>query len=150
VTKHKAPLQYGIAERGTGSAWHQSRDGIMSRLRELGVLGNKHIPELYLRASIDQRRALLAGLLDTDGYCGRAGAVVFSVTNERLARDVLDLVLGLGFKATLLTKACRGRSPSTSVAYSVAFRPHEPVFRLSRKVARQGDIKPTSPARSGT
>jgi hypothetical protein len=147
VTKHKARLQYGIAERGTGSAWHQSRDGIMSRLRELGVLGNKHIPESYLRASIDQRRALLAGLLDTDGYCGRAGAVVYSATNERLARDVLDLVLGLGFKATLLTKACRGRSPSTSVAYSVAFRPHEPVFRLSRKVARQGDIKPTSPAR---
>ena len=153
VTKHKAArnhgaaLNYGIAERGEGSAWHQARSGIMSRLRELDLLGNKHIPEPYLRAPIAQRRALLAGLLDTDGHCGRGGAVVFSVTNERLARDALDLVLGLGFKATLLTRPCRGRSPSTSVAYSVAFRPHEPVFRLNRKLARQGDIKPSSPAR---
>jgi DNA segregation ATPase FtsK/SpoIIIE-like protein len=130
-----------------GSAWHQSRAGIMSRLRELGVLGNKHIPELYLRASIGQRRALLAGLLDTDGYCGRGGSAVLCVTNERLARDALDLVLGLGFKSTLLAKPCKGRTQGTSVAYSVTFRPHEPVFRLSRKLGRQGDIKPTSPAR---
>ena len=127
VTKHKALLQYGITERGTGSAWHQSRTGFMSRLRELDLLGNKHIPELYLRASVGQRRALLAGLLDTDGHCGRGGAAVLSLTNERLARDALDLVLGLGFKATLLAKPRRGRSRRTSVAYSVAFRPHEPV-----------------------
>jgi DNA segregation ATPase FtsK/SpoIIIE-like protein len=147
VTKHRAPLQYGIAERGAGSAWHQARDGIMSRLRQIGVLGHKHIPEMYLRASIEQRRALLAGLLDTDGHCGRGGGVVFSATNERLARDVLDLVLGLGYKATLLAKPCQGRTPGTSIAYSVAFRPHDPVFRLSRKLARQGDIKPNSPAR---
>src|SRR5215470_16959180 len=31
-------------------------------------LGPKHIPEQYLHASVAQRRALLAGLLDTDGY----------------------------------------------------------------------------------
>src|SRR5262249_36129646 len=33
------------------------------------------------------------------------------------------------------------------IAYQVFFRPHEPVFRLSRKLERQADIKPTSPAR---
>jgi DNA segregation ATPase FtsK/SpoIIIE-like protein len=144
-----APYTLGawLAERGAGSPWHQARTGIMSRLRELDVLGNKHIPELYLRASIGQRRALLAGLLDTDGYCARGGCVVFSVTNERLARDTLDLVLGLGFKATLHTKACEGRTRGRPVVYSVAFRPHEPVFRLSRKLVRQGDIKPSSAAR---
>ena len=31
-------------------------------LRALGVLGRKHIPDIYLRASIEQRQALLAGL----------------------------------------------------------------------------------------
>jgi DNA segregation ATPase FtsK/SpoIIIE-like protein len=147
VTKHKAPLNYGIAEQGTGSAWHQARHGMMSRLRELGLLGNKHIPEIYLLASVEQRRALLAGLLDADGYCGPRGDVVFSVTSERLARDTLELVLGLGFKATLVTRPCRGRREDTSVAYRVSFRPHEPVFRLGRKLARQGDIRPTSQAR---
>ena len=36
-------------------------------------VGSKHIPEAYLHASIPQRQALLAGLLDTDGYCSPAG-----------------------------------------------------------------------------
>ena len=147
VTKHKATLNYGIAEVGTGSPWHQARTGFMSRLRELDLLGSKHIPERYLRASTAQRRALLAGLLDTDGYCGDNGEVVFSVTNARLARDTLDLVLGLGFKASLRTKPCNGRSQETSLVHSVNFRPHNPVFRLDRKLARQRDIRPASQAR---
>jgi hypothetical protein len=114
-------------------------------LREVGT---KHIPEVYLRASIEQRRALLAGLLDTDGYCEPGGTVEFAVTNERLARDTLDLVLGLGYKATLRTKPCDGRSQETSTVYTVAFTPHEPVFRLPRKLARQRQGSVNSTARS--
>jgi hypothetical protein len=147
VTKHSARLSYGISERGEGSAWHSARNGIISHLRALGVLDNKHIPERYLRASITQRKALLAGLLDTDGYCSTTGQVDFTVTNERLARDALDLVLGLGFKATLRTKSCRGRSESTSTAFIISFRPHHSVFRLGRKRARQTAIGSASPAR---
>jgi hypothetical protein len=117
-------------------------------LREIfRQLGAKHIPEEYLHASTSQRRALLAGLLDTDGYCARDGSVAFCVTSERLARGTLELVLGLGFKATLRTKPYKGRSSDTSTAYIVSFTPHEPVFRLSRKLARQRDVKPISPSR---
>jgi len=117
-------------------------------LREIfREVGSKHIPGDYLHASISQRRSLLAGLLDTDGYCSPAGTVEFSVTNERLALDTLELVLGLGYKASLRSKPCKGRSEETSTVYTVAFTPHEPVFRLSRKLARQRAIKPTSTAR---
>jgi hypothetical protein len=110
-------------------------------------IGPKHIPEAYLHASIPQRRALLAGLLDTDGYCSPQGTVEFSVTSPDLAHGVWELALGLGYKATLRTKSCKGRSESTSTVYTVAFTPHEPVFRLSRKLARQHQIKLTSTAR---
>src|SRR5690606_28063943 len=41
--------------------------GLQVQLRDLGLLGNKHIPSLYLRASVHDRKALLGGLLDTDG-----------------------------------------------------------------------------------
>ncbi|HSR84354.1 MAG TPA: DNA translocase FtsK 4TM domain-containing protein [Streptosporangiaceae bacterium] len=123
------------------------RNGIVARLRALDLLGNPHIPEPYLRASVSQRRALLAGLLDTDGYCSPAGQVDFTCTNERLAQDALDLVQGLGYKATMRTKPCRGRSESTSTAYTVSFRPHHPVFTLRRKLERQTAIKPASSAR---
>jgi len=89
---------------------------------------------------------LLAGLLDTDGYCSPGGLVEFTSTNPDLAHGVLELVHGLGFKATLRTKACAGRTDKTSVAYTVGFTPDEPVFRLSRKLARQRQVKPTSTA----
>ena len=48
----------------------------------LGVLGDKHIPAAYLRASVAQRRALLAGLLDTDGTVAPSGVVQFAVTSR--------------------------------------------------------------------
>jgi DNA segregation ATPase FtsK/SpoIIIE-like protein len=109
-------------------------------------VGAKHIPEIYLRASIPERRALLAGLLDTDGYCGPRGTVEFVVTSRDLAYGVLELVLGLGYKATVRAKPCRGRDQSRSTAFTVAFTPHEPVFRLSRKLARQAQAGPGSTA----
>ena len=111
------------------------------------LVGPKHIPEAYLRSSIPQRRALLAGLLDTDGYCSPQGTVEFTSTNRDLASGVMELVQGLGYKAALRTKSCVGRSERTSTAYIVAFTPHEPVFRLSRKLARQCQVKPTSTTR---
>jgi hypothetical protein len=47
---------------GTGRS-----DSFRSRLRRLGVPGEKHIPQDYLRASVSQRMCLLQGLMDTDG-----------------------------------------------------------------------------------
>src|SRR5947207_8186147 len=47
---------------------------LQTQLRELGVLGNKHIPERYLHASVAQRLALLQGLMDTDGTVGIGGS----------------------------------------------------------------------------
>jgi hypothetical protein len=42
--------------------------GIRDILNYLGVLGNKHIPDIYLLASYEDRLDLLRGLMDTDGY----------------------------------------------------------------------------------
>ena len=83
---------------------------LQARLRTLGVLGNKHIPLNYLRASEGQRRALLAGLLDTDGTVSAGGAIQFSVTNERLASDVHELIVSLGYRCHRTTKRVKGRT----------------------------------------
>ena len=37
------------------------------KLRKLGLLHNKHIPQIYLRSSVEQRLELLRGLMDSDG-----------------------------------------------------------------------------------
>ncbi|WUJ26033.1 DNA translocase FtsK 4TM domain-containing protein [Micromonospora sp. NBC_00389] len=100
-------------------------------------LGTKHIPASYLRSSEQQRRALLAGLLDTDGTVSEQGGVELALTNERLAQDALELIIGLGYQATLTTKRVKGRSESTSTCYRIHFTPADKVFRLTRKASRQ-------------
>jgi hypothetical protein len=146
VTKQAAPLNYGISEQSAEPDRRHS-NGVKVSLRKLGVLGAKHIPEIYLHASVSQRRALLAGLLDTDGYCSARGAVEFASTSRALAYGVLELALGLGYKATVRTKPCRGRTENSSTVYTIGFVPPEPVFRLSRKLQRQRPAKPSSTAR---
>jgi LAGLIDADG-like domain len=110
--------------------------GLTTRLGEAGVLGNKHIPVAYLRASEDQRRALLAGLLDTDGYCTRQGTVEFYSANERLAADVRHLVASLGYKPSLRSKTARLNGKDCGLVWTVTFATADKVFRLPRKVAR--------------
>ncbi|WP_370945785.1 replicative DNA helicase [Amycolatopsis sp. cg5] len=106
---------------------------VQAMLRTLGVLDNKHIPTEYLRASVQQRRALLAGLLDTDGTVAQSGAVQFSVTNARLAQDTYELIVSLGYRCSMSTKRVRGRSEESSTAYTLHFTTQNRVFWLERK-----------------
>ncbi len=119
---------------------------LATQLRELGVLGNKHIPERYLHASITQRLTLLQGLMDTDGTVGTGGsgtgrgsgiaACEFSVVNERLANDVHELLLGLGIKVTLRESPAVLRGRVVGTRYRLGFQTDLPVFRLPRKAMR--------------
>lgn len=112
-------------------------EGLTTRLRHAGVLGDKHIPLAYLRASEQQRRALLAGLLDSDGYATPHGGVVFAVTLERLARDTRSLIATLGYKSSLNDKPAVLNSVVHGTAWIVSFTPPDPVFRVTRKGSRQ-------------
>jgi replicative DNA helicase len=102
-------------------------------LRSLGVLQNKHVPTMYLRASEAQRRSLLAGLLDTDGSVTSSGAVQFSVTSRPLAEDARELIVSLGYRCALSTKRVKGRTADSSTAYTLTFSTVDDVFRLERK-----------------
>jgi replicative DNA helicase len=113
-------------------------------LRSLGVLSNKHIPAQYLRASRQQRMALLAGLLDTDGTVNRTGAVQFTGTSRRLAADVRELVLSLGYRCGMWTKPVAGRTEASSIAYTITFTTTDDVFRLGRKTETHRQRRPES------
>ncbi len=72
---------------------------------ELALLGNKRIPEVYLLGSEQQRRSLLAGLLDTSGTVGKDGnRCRFTHTNKAIAQGVQELVRSLGCLACLNTR----------------------------------------------
>ena len=135
ASSHVGVYSLGSDRRQPG--WRQR--SLTARLRNMGVLGNKHIPIAYLRASIPQRLALLQGLMDTDGTASKAGQCVFGNTKLRLARGVFHLVASLGLKPTFLAKRATLYGKDCGPMYYVSFfaykGEHEP-FRLERKRAR--------------
>ena len=118
-------------------ACRDDHGSVQAILRSIGVLGRKHIPMMYLRASEQQRRELLAGLLDTDGDVTDKGAIQLSFTDRRLAMDARELILSLGYRVSTTTKAVRGRSEETSSCYTLNFTTADNLFWLSRKACRQ-------------
>jgi DNA repair exonuclease SbcCD ATPase subunit len=68
-------------------------------LRELDVLNNKNIPWIYLHNSRQVRLAVLAGLIDSDGYVTR-NCVEITQKSDVLAADIEYLAFSLGFMVT--------------------------------------------------
>lgn len=110
---------------------------LSSSLRNLGLLGHKHVPEIYLCADADQRLALLQGLMDSDGYCDRLGRCEFVSIREELSLAVAELASSLGLRPKVRKKRVTLNGIEQAPAYQVKFVPHVPVFRLKRKLARQ-------------
>ena len=119
-----------------GITVNKEKHSFQSALKYLGVWGNKHVPNKYLNASIDQRLALLQGLMDTDGHAGKTGVATFVNTNERLARQCYFLVCSLGFKAHFSSRPAKMGGREYGTRYEVSFAPQgQKVFRLKRKQA---------------
>ena len=119
-------------------------------LRSLGVLGAKHIPAAYLRASEAARRDLLAGLMDTDGTVVKGvGSCQLAVTDRRLADDVFELVVSLGYTCGRTTKQVAGRNAERSTCFILNFSTTDDVFRLERKLLLHKEQRPATKSRIG-
>lgn len=99
---------------------------LMYALRDLKVLNDKHIPAMYLTASVAQRLELLAGLIDTDGTRDKNGRYTFTSVNRALADGVATLVRTLGWRAGITTVQPRLSSSGiqgTCPYFMVSFNP---------------------------
>lgn len=112
-----------------------------ARLRDLGVLDAKHIPTQYLRASYEQRLALLQGLMDTDGSIAKSNGVCeYTGCNKTLVADVYELLMTLGVKATMKESAAKLRGREVGRRWRVLFQTNLPVFGLNRKAERMKPV----------
>lgn len=123
---------------------HAIGTGFWSRpLKHLELAGKrsweKFVPRQYLFASIEARRSLLAGLLDTDGTAASSWAQ-FCSTSEDLADAVVHLASSLGYvcnKRDGVTKKYRynGILKEGRTAWVVSIKSAEAPFTLARKLA---------------
>lgn len=122
--------------------------GLRTQLRELNLLGNKHIPQIYMRASKRQRLELLQGLMDGDGSVNplRKQVVLQSVDPD-LSNQYLELIHSLGQRATRAFVGVTGFG-KYAVAYPISFRPNNiNPFKLPRKADACKDFGPGRSAR---
>lgn len=108
----------------------------------------KKIRPEYLRASAEQRWALLQGLMDSDGCIGeRKGQSVYVTTLRELALSVRELLWSLGIKnAVKCEPSTRHGWPTGEILYIVRFTTFDdqPTSRLKRKNTRtQARLKET-------
>lgn len=110
---------------------------ITGALRSMGLLGkgsdNKFIPNIYLLGSVEQRIALLQGLLDTDGWIARKNRCIgFSSNSLDLANGVVEIVQSLGGNA--LKKKYISESGKNHYRVVVILPDKFKPFRLTRKL----------------
>ena len=108
--------------------------GLRTQLRVLDLIGNKHVPDAYMRGSIAQRRALLAGLMDADGHVDAGGRCEFVSVLKPLAAAVAELVRSLGCGARLVLRRHATTTPKRRETWAVKFTPANfNPFGLERK-----------------
>jgi replicative DNA helicase len=106
------------------AAPRRSGSDLRSQLSRLGVLGYKHVPPAYLRGAIDQRRDLLAGLMDAGAHITDAGEIVFTARSRLMASGLRELVCSVGLRTW-----CR----SAGDRVEVVLMPGERVFGVDRR-----------------
>ena len=98
LTETNYLLGYYIRSNGDDYRKHGGNK-FLNALRDLDMLNNKHIPDLYKINSRGNRLKLLAGLIDSDGH-NAGNYIEITQKNKRLADDIEYLAFSLGFMVT--------------------------------------------------
>jgi len=92
-----------ISQGGSGKASTRTIFGLQTKLRELNLLKNKHLPEIFLQGSYEQRLLVLRGFMDSDGYYNKTRKrFVMSTTREWQSKAFTQLISSLGVKSTVI------------------------------------------------
>lgn len=125
-------LRKTYTHKTTGVKSYVFDNKLKDDLRSYGMcyythITDKHIPEEYLTASIEQRLELLAGLLDTDGTLVRKEhRYSFSTSSERLKDDVVALINTFGWRVSVAEAKPHTSSfgiTGKQISYRIGFNP---------------------------
>ncbi len=110
---------------------------LITQLRKIGVLLNKHIPNDYLYGSIEQRLNLLKGLMDTDGSVEPNKLCSFANTNKDIIDGMCQLLSSLGIRYNVYEKYPKCNGKICNKVWTIYFSSDFQVFKLTRKLNKQ-------------
>jgi hypothetical protein len=161
-TKNKSPLSDNFIHYSITSRKNQEPieiNTLTKYLREYNLMGcnsfNKFIPKEYLYNSLENRIALLQGLMDTDGWIqiskfktnkGHSSQPYYSTVSEQLKDDFIFLIQSLGGVCYVTEKQGKYKAKGekeyklTATNYRICVNlPNEirnQIFKLNRKKER--------------
>lgn len=112
---------------------------LLHNLKKLNVLNNKHIPDIYMKGSRQQRLELLAGLIDTDGYLNsRKTQFEITLKTNSFAEQIRDLAWSLGFRTTFHQRIVKGFGREEVI---ISIDLHTIPTRVERKKAPKIEVR---------
>lgn len=108
IEKRGYSLGKDLSQGGSGKAQTRTVFGLETQLRILKLKNNKHIPDIFLQSSYEQRIDLLRGFMDADGYYNSCrNRFVLTTTRPKQVEFSVQLLGSLGIKPTVLPKIAR-------------------------------------------
>jgi replicative DNA helicase len=90
----------------------------------------KHIPDIVFGANRQIREQVVAGLLESDGWVEKSGALVFASSSKKLRDDLVRLVMSLGGSATLGKPKRKGYKSKKTGEFIQCRDSHQTCIRL--------------------
>ena len=136
-----------IRKRNKKGLFGQYNNPLVTEIRDFGLIEKKShekfVPEDYKFSSVEDRLAVLQGLMDTDGTVGKrktGSHISFTTVSPQLAEDVKFLVQSLGGTTSLYvrrpTYTYEGEKRQGRISYTITLQlpPDIIPFRLAAKV----------------
>lgn len=157
ITSNDTEIVENIRNKGYDCNLHKSSNnsaasdyciiGLAKTLKCYNLIGcnsySKFIPEDYIKSSIENRYALVQGLMDTDGYIDASGKTEFCTISPGLRDGIRTILQSLGFTVTVSEKKTfyrdkAGNKVAGQLAYNLYIRGNnqDKLFRLQRKLER--------------
>lgn len=134
------PSAYNYRILNTQNEFKRNQPNIISRsLKDLNLLGTtshtKFIPNIYKYSSVDDRLALLQGLLDTDGWISKDNLIQYTSVSKQLTEDVRFIVESLGGIVSWKESKAKYNGKITGQCYSITIKTNNPqeLVSLPRK-----------------
>jgi hypothetical protein len=121
IEKRGYKLGNDVSQGGSGKAQTRTIFGLATELRKLNLLKNKHLPEIFLLSSFEQRLDILRGFMDADGYYNKTRKrFVLSTTRKKQVNFSVELLASLGLKSTVIDcyRPCNNKKIK---AYDICF-----------------------------
>lgn len=99
----------------------------------------RFIPQEYLFASIEQRKQLLYGLMDSDGNVDSKNRYRFSTTSEKIKDGFIELCRGLGYVVTVGED--RREKVKSGITWTIRIHTNDIIFSSNKHIGRYNKNK---------